>query len=193
MSRDGPRSRERDSPACRKLLRELAMERRKADTSRHRPFYNSAVFQFRNRKNKWSGRNPNLRLAGYEPTLASRDPPVRKRLLPLAATESNSESANLCAASTSATPKTEKANEEGCFQGARFFSAERNHRPVNARRREIGSRAFAFLASSGKGLRRSRSRRRALWFERELPGSERDLQGSFRTPKTLVKTLRISD
>jgi len=32
--------------------------------------------------------------------------------------------------------------------GARFFSAERNHRPVNARRREIGCRAFFRLAIS---------------------------------------------
>jgi hypothetical protein len=32
------------------------------------------------------------------------------------------------------------------FGRARFFSAERNHRPVNARRREIGCRAVFVLA-----------------------------------------------
>jgi hypothetical protein len=32
--------------------------------------------------------------------------------------------------------------EERLARGARFFSAERNHRPVNARRREIGRRAL---------------------------------------------------
>ena len=52
---------------------------------------------------------------------------------------------------------------------------------------------FAFLASSGKGLRRSRQSRRALCFERELSGSERDLQGSFRTPESQAKTLGVSD
>ena len=36
--------------------------------------------------------------------------------------------------------------------GARFFSAERNHRPVNARRREIGRRAFRVLGQFWQGF-----------------------------------------
>ncbi len=36
--------------------------------------------------------------------------------------------------------------------GARFFSTERNPRPVNARRREIGSRAFRVLGLYSQGF-----------------------------------------
>ena len=44
-----------------------AIEREKADALRHRPFYNLAVFQFRNWKNKWRGPDLNRRPRGYEP------------------------------------------------------------------------------------------------------------------------------
>lgn len=42
---------------------------------------------------------------------------------------------------------------------------------------------FAFTPRSRKGLRRSGHLHCALCFERENPGSERDLQGSFRSPR----------
>ena len=52
---------------------------------------------------------------------------------------------------------------------------------------------FAFTARSRKGLRRSGHLHVALCFEREPPGSERDLQGSFRSPESRAKTLEVSD
>jgi hypothetical protein len=52
---------------------------------------------------------------------------------------------------------------------------------------------FAFTASSRKGLRRFLNPRRALRFEREQIGSDRNPQGSLRTPKSRAKTLGISD
>jgi hypothetical protein len=57
--------------------------------------------------------------------------------------------------------------EEGCFRGARFFSTERNPTPVNARRREIGCRAFCVLCQFWQGFATFwRSARRSLFRER---------------------------
>jgi hypothetical protein len=51
---------------------------------------------------------------------------------------------------------------------------------------------FAFRANSGKDLRRSGNLGRDLCFDGEKRGSERNLQGSFRTLKSRSRNLGIS-
>ena len=65
--------------------------------------------------------------------------------------------------------------------------------PLTPGRERSPAGRFAFMASSCKDLRRSAPRRCALRFQRDPPGSESNHGGCSRTPKSLAKTLGISD
>jgi len=67
-------------------------------------------------------------------------------------TERDSNSANRVAAITYGFQKREYCYEEGRVRGARLLSTERIAKPVNARRREIGCRAFCVLGVIPQGF-----------------------------------------
>ena len=64
--------------------------------------------------------------------------------------------------------------------------------PLTPGRERSPTGRFAFMASSGKDLRRSASRRRALSFSRDSLGSESNHGGCSRTPKSRNETLGVS-
>ena len=108
------------------------------------------------------------------------------------ATERDSNSATACAAGTCDIRQREYGYEQGCVRGALSFSTNLTDTPVNARRREIGCRAFRVFGLYPKGFRRSARSRKTLCFERAQLACESNHQGCFRSPKSRSKTLGFS-
>ena len=88
--------------------------------------------------------------------------------------------------------RREYCYEEGCARGADLFLPKLTAKPVNARRREIGGRAFCVYRLPGKGLRRFFRVRKYLWFEIREIGSGTNHRGWTRTPEFSTETLGVS-
>ena len=73
----------------------------------------------------------------------------------------------------------------GPFRGAKISAANKGDRGVNAQGREFTLSAFLRFRQSPRDLRRFPASEQTLCFWREQLGSERDLEGSFRTPEGL--------
>jgi hypothetical protein len=78
------------------------------------------------------------------------------------------------------------------FRVADLFVTKLTAKPVNARRREIGSRAFCVYRLPGKGLRRFFRVPKSLWFEIREIGSGTNHRGWTRTPEFGTETLGLS-
>ena len=74
----------------------------------------------------------------------------------------------------------------------RFLRNRPPHQSTPGAERSAAGR-LSFWAYAYRVFRRTVAWLRALCFERELPGSESNPQGCDRTPKSLAKSLGISD
>jgi hypothetical protein len=86
-----------------------------------------------------------------------------------------------------------RRTEEGSFRGAFESVANKRYPRVTSKRREETLSAFCVFRLFPQGFPLILPWHRALRFGRERSGSERNLQGSPRSPKSLAKTLGISD